>query len=149
MLFNSFDFFLFFPVVTILFFLLPQKFRWFLLLSASCFFYMYFIPAYILILFFTIFIDYFAGIYLEDTVDAKRKKIYLACSIVANVGVLAVFKYYNFFLDNLNHASGLFAGLARVPLQGLEFPAATWPQGPNGLLPGSVMVTLEILALSF
>ncbi len=110
MLFNSFDFFIFFPVVTILFFLLPHKFRWFLLLAASCYFYMYFIPAYILILFFTIFIDYFAGIYLEDTTDAKRKKLYLACSIVANVGVLAVFKYYNFFLDNINETSTFFSG---------------------------------------
>ena len=61
------------------------------------FFYMYFIPAYILILFFTIFVDYFAGLYLEDTIDQRRKKILLGCSIVANIGVLAVFKYYNFF----------------------------------------------------
>jgi alginate O-acetyltransferase complex protein AlgI len=105
MLFNSFDFILFFPIVTILFFLLPQRFRWPLLLTASCFFYMYFIPVYILILFFTIIIDYIAGIYLEDTHDAKRKRLYLGLSIVANVGVLAVFKYYNFFLDNLNAAS--------------------------------------------
>ncbi len=110
MLFNSFDFFVFFPVVTILFFLLPHKFRWFLLLAASCYFYMYFIPAYILILFFTIIIDYFAGIYLEDTLDAKRKKFYLTCSIIANVGVLAVFKYYNFFLDNINETSTFFSG---------------------------------------
>ncbi len=63
---------------------------------------MYFIPVYILILFVTIVIDYFAGIYLEDTLEPKRKKFYLAWSIVANVGVLAIFKYYNFFLDNIN-----------------------------------------------
>jgi alginate O-acetyltransferase complex protein AlgI len=105
MLFNSFDFIIFFPVVTILFFLLPHRFRWMLLLSASCFFYMYFIPVYILILFFTIIIDYIAGIYLEDAVSPRKKKFYLAWSIVANVGVLAVFKYYNFFLDNINVAS--------------------------------------------
>src|SRR5687768_2295163 len=105
MLFNSFDFFIFFPVVTLLFFLLPHKFRWSLLLTASCIFYMYFIPVYILILFFTIIIDYIAGILLEDAHDKKRKKLYLALSIVANVGVLAVFKYYNFFLDNINTAS--------------------------------------------
>ena len=105
MLFNSFQFLIFFPVVTILYFLLPHKFRWFLLLSASCYFYMYFIPVYILILFFTIIIDYIAGIYLEDTIDPRRKKLYLACSLVANIGVLAVFKYYNFFLDNLNTSS--------------------------------------------
>lgn len=81
-----------------------------MLLVASCYFYMYFIPVYILILFVTILIDYGAGILLEDTTDAKRKKFYLGCSIVANVGVLAIFKYYNFFLDNLNDASGWLSG---------------------------------------
>ncbi len=110
MLFNSIDFFIFFPVVTILFFLLPHKFRWFLLLVASCYFYMYFIPAYILILFVTIIVDYIAGIYLEDTAEPLRKKFYLACSIVANVGVLAIFKYYNFFLDNANELSSVLSG---------------------------------------
>ena len=84
MLFNSIDFIIFFPVVTILYFLLPQKFRWFMLLTASCFFYMYFIPVYILILFFTIVIDYFAGILLEDQLDAAKKKFYLTCSLVAH-----------------------------------------------------------------
>lgn len=105
MLFNSFDFFIFFPIVTILFFLLPHRFRWMLLLGASCIFYMYFIPVYILILFFTIIIDYIAGIYLEDAPNQRKKKFYLAWSLVANIGVLAVFKYYNFFLDNINVAS--------------------------------------------
>ena len=105
MLFNSFEFLLFFPIVTILFFVLPHRFRWSLLLSASCFFYMYFIPVYILILFGTIIIDYFAGIFLEETKDPKKKKLYLIASLVANIGVLAVFKYYNFFLENINEAS--------------------------------------------
>lgn len=76
-----------------------------MLLAASCFFYMYFVPVYILILFFTIVIDYIAGIYLENTLDKRRKKLYLAFSLIANIGVLAVFKYYNFFLDNINIAS--------------------------------------------
>lgn len=105
MLFNSLEFLIFFPVVTILFFLLPHRYRWFHLLTASCIFYMYFIPVYILILFGTIVIDYFAGIYLEDTLDPKRKRFYLLWSLVANIGVLAVFKYYNFFLDNINEAA--------------------------------------------
>jgi len=105
MLFNSFEFLIFFPVVTILFFLLPHRYRWFHLLTASCIFYMYFIPVYILILFGTIVIDYFAGIYLEDTLDPQRKRFYLLWSLVANIGVLAVFKYYNFFLDNINEAA--------------------------------------------
>jgi len=66
---------------------------------------MYFIPVYILILFGTIIIDYFAGIFLEETKEPKKKKLYLIASLVANIGVLAVFKYYNFFLENINEAS--------------------------------------------
>lgn len=102
MLFNSFQFFLFFPIVTILYFLLPHSYRWFLLLAASCFFYMVFIPLYILILIFTIIIDYFAGIYLEKIKDPSKRKKFLILSLVVNIGILAVFKYYNFFIDNFN-----------------------------------------------
>jgi alginate O-acetyltransferase complex protein AlgI len=102
MLFNSIQFLIFFPVVTVLYFLIPAKFRWLHLLVASCVFYMGFIPVYILILFFTIIIDYIAGIMIENAHDRRRKKTFLILSIVANVGVLAVFKYYNFFIDNVN-----------------------------------------------
>jgi hypothetical protein len=56
---------------------------------------MAFIPAYILILFFTILIDYVAGIQIEKATGARRKQ-FLILSLVANLGVLAVFKYYNF-----------------------------------------------------
>ena len=54
MLFNSTEFLVFFPVVVGLFFALPYKWRWLLLLVASCVFYMAFVPVYILILGFTI-----------------------------------------------------------------------------------------------
>jgi alginate O-acetyltransferase complex protein AlgI len=101
MLFNSIEFLFFFIVVTTAFFLIPHKFRWFLLLAASSYFYMFFKPVYILILAFTIFIDYFAGILIENEHDKKRKKIFLIASIVSNIGVLAIFKYYNFFNENL------------------------------------------------
>lgn len=101
MLFNSFEFLLFFPIVTLLYFILPYKYRWLLLLIASCVFYTAFIPVYILILFFTIIIDYVAGIKIESAVG-KQKKWFLILSIIANVGVLAVFKYYNFFIENTN-----------------------------------------------
>ncbi len=101
MLFNSLEFLIFFPVVTLLYFALPHKFRWFHLLVASCIFYSFFIPYYILILFFTIIIDYFAGIWIEQS-HGKRRKWALIMSLVANIGVLAVFKYYNFFIENFN-----------------------------------------------
>lgn len=101
MLFNSLEFLIFFPVVTLLYFALPHKYRWFHLLLASCVFYSFFIPYYILILFFTIIIDYYAGIWIEQS-HGKRRKWALIMSLVANIGVLAVFKYYNFFIENIN-----------------------------------------------
>ena len=110
MLFNSFAFLIFFPVVTLLYFLLPHRFRAIMLLLASCFFYMFFKPIYILILFFTIVIDYYAGIWLEKTIDVKKKKRYLILSLCANIGVLAIFKYYNFINLNITSLADL-AGL--------------------------------------
>lgn len=108
MLFNSFEFLLFFVIVTALYFTLPHRFRWFMLLVASCYFYMAFVPVYILILGFTIVVDYFAGIWLEEA-EGKRRKLLLTLSLIANIGVLAVFKYYNFINDNLTlllHGAG-------------------------------------------
>ncbi len=100
MLFNSFQFLIFFPVVTISYFLLPHRYRWALLLAASCYFYMQFIPVYILILLATITVDYIAGILIEDTQGVRRKQ-YLIFSIIANIGALAIFKYCNFINDNM------------------------------------------------
>ncbi|MBG8553728.1 MBOAT family O-acyltransferase [Hymenobacter guriensis] len=106
MLFNSTDFLFFFIFVTTVYFLLPHKYRWLHLLIASCVFYMAFVPIYIVILFATIIIDYYAGIFIEKA-DGHNRKIWLIVSICANVGVLAVFKYYNFIAENLNTLLGL------------------------------------------
>ncbi len=80
---------------------MPYKKRWLLLLLSSCYFYMAFVPIYILILGFTIVIDYFAGIAIENT-EGKRRKLFLIFSLIANIGVLAVFKYYNFINFNFS-----------------------------------------------
>ncbi len=121
MLFNSLEFLIFFPTVTILYFLLPHRFRWLHLLVASCVFYIAFIPIYILILAFTIVIDYFAGILIENA-EGKRRKAFLLMSLVANIGVLAVFKYYNFVSRNLTElAHGLHIDHA-LPLLAIALP---------------------------
>jgi len=109
MIFNSFHFLFFFLIVTLIYFSLAQNKRWILLLAASCYFYMAFVPIYILILGFTIVVDYFAGIYIEKA-KGKRKKLFLIISLIANIGVLCVFKYYNFINENftfLLHGFGL------------------------------------------
>jgi alginate O-acetyltransferase complex protein AlgI len=101
MLFNSIPFAIFFTVVTALYFSVPHKFRWGLLLAASCYFYMMFVPVYILILGFTIVVDYFAGIIIERS-QGRKRKLFLVVSLAANIGVLAVFKYYNFINENIS-----------------------------------------------
>ena len=101
MLFNSIHFFIFFILITSLYFAFPYKRRWLLLLLSSCYFYMAFVPIYILILGFTIVIDYFAGIYIENA-NGRQRKLYLIFSLIANIGVLAVFKYYNFINQNIS-----------------------------------------------
>ena len=106
MLFNSLEFLIFFPIVTILFFLLPQKLRWVMLLTASCIFYMFFVPAYILILAFTIIIDYFAGMYIEK-LQGEKKRLFLIISVFSNIGILFGFKYFNFFNDNIAYIAKL------------------------------------------
>jgi D-alanyl-lipoteichoic acid acyltransferase DltB (MBOAT superfamily) len=122
MLFNSSQFLLFFPIVTILFFLLPHKLRWALLLAASCYFYMFFKPEYILILFFTITIDYFAGLLIAKTTDKKERRKYLVASILANAGVLLIFKYYNFVNGNITGLAELLGLHIRIPYLSILLP---------------------------
>jgi len=100
MLFNSLSFLIFFPTVTILYFAVPHSYRWFLLLTASCVFYMAFIPVYILVLALTIVIDYTAGRLIEKA-EGEKRKWFLIMSIVSTCSVLFVFKYFNFFNANL------------------------------------------------
>ena len=121
MLFNSIEFVYFFVIVTTLYFVLPYKYRWFMLLAASCYFYMAFVPIYILILGFTIIIDYFAGILIENR-EGKKRKIFLIASLIANIGVLAVFKYYNFINDNLTEILGDFMIKNPIPALTILLP---------------------------
>ncbi len=101
---------------------MKHPYRWILLLVASCVFYMFFKPVYILILGFTIVIDYVAGIYIEKAADKKQKKKFLVLSIIANVGVLAIFKYYNFFNDNITSLAS-FMGLSNsIPYLNILLP---------------------------
>lgn len=122
MLFNSIEFLYFFLIVTVTFFVLPHKVRWLLLLLASCYFYMVFRPEYILILFFTIIIDYFVGIKLEKIQDKSWKKKFLIISIIANIGILVFFKYYNFINTNITEVLDLFSLKNKLPYLNIVLP---------------------------
>ena len=121
MLFNSLEFAVFFPLVTLLYFLVPGPARVFVLLAASCAFYMAFVPAYILILFGVILVDYVAGRMIEHA-TGPRRKLLLAASLVANVGILAFFKYFNFFQANVAAVFGSFGHAAPFPALGIILP---------------------------
>lgn len=101
MLFNSWEYLVFLPIVVLLYYLLQPAYRWVLLLVASCFFYMFFIPKYVLILFALILIDYTAGILIERAAGNKKKAV-LWISLAANIVLLGWFKYANFTIDNVN-----------------------------------------------
>lgn len=121
MVFNSLHFLVFFGLITSAYFLLNHKHRWLLLLLGSCYFYMAFVPKYILILGFTIVIDYFAGIYLEKF-TGQTKKIFLAFSLLANIGVLAIFKYYHFIDQNIGFLSNLLGLDYHLPVFNILLP---------------------------
>jgi len=108
MLFNSIDYLIFFPVVVILYFNIPEKWRWAFLLFASYFFYACWKLEYVVLLMGTTLIDYFIGLKIEKTSGKKQRKRLLLISIVVNLGVLAGFKYLNFFGNSINSAFQFF-----------------------------------------
>jgi len=82
---------------------------------------MAFLPIYILILGFTIVIDYYAGILLENTAGRNRK-YWLIASLVANIGVLAIFKYYNFLNESLSDLLASFGYKNTIPNLSILLP---------------------------
>lgn len=121
MLFNSLHFIVFFLFVTTTYHTIPGRWRWFLLLTASAYFYASFIPAYLLLLGIIIVFDYLAGICIE-MVSGKLRSGVLVMSILANVGFLCFFKYFDFLNSNI---SGLL-GIAGIGYQS-ETMAALYP----------------------
>ncbi|MBK9177559.1 MAG: MBOAT family protein [Flavobacteriales bacterium] len=100
MLFNSLEFLVFFPVVTILFFLLPPNRRWVLLLIASYWFYMSWRPEYALLIAFSTIIDYFCSYRMAALPDQRARRPYLWLSMAVNLGLLMLYKYLGFFISS-------------------------------------------------
>ncbi len=103
MLFDSLEFLLFLPFVTIVYFLLRNKYRNIFLLGASYFFYMQWNAKYIVLIGLSTIVTYFASTLMEGAgEDVKKRKFYLVSSLVINLGILFVFKYYGFAVDKIN-----------------------------------------------
>ena len=110
MLFNSLDFLIFFPIVALVYFLIPHRVRYLWLLGASYYFYMCWNPKYALLMLTSTAITFASGL-LIDHADQKNhtslKKIWVAVSFVSNLAILFLFKYFDFALDNINRVLSL------------------------------------------
>ena len=96
MLFNSLAYAVFLPVVFILYWVLPHRVRWPLLLVASYYFYMSWNAAYVVLIAATTLVSYGCALALERTADVRRKKLCVGAALFISLGILFVFKYYNF-----------------------------------------------------
>lgn len=105
MSFSSGTFLLFFPVVAIIYFIIPEKIKYIWLLLASYYFYMGWNAEYALLILTSTVITYLSGLVLEEIKkkkwDKKTKymKLCVAVSVISNLGILGYFKYTQFFFD--------------------------------------------------
>lgn len=109
MLFQSVGFFVFLPIVFLLYWLLPQKYRWALLLLASYVFYLTWDVRYILFLLASTVISYAAALWMEKCTETSRKKLIFILSVILSLGALLVFKYAGFFHGTAAAVLGLFS----------------------------------------
>lgn len=109
MLFNSYEFiFLFLPITLIIYFMLNKYNKNLLakswLVIASLYFYSYFNKSYLILIIISILVNYFIGTELNMKINnVIRRKILLIFGIVFNLGALGYFKYYDFFIENINY----------------------------------------------
>lgn len=116
MLFNSWEFLIFFPIVVLVYFIIPKKVKTIWLLLVSYYFYMCWNAKYIVLILFSTLITWLSGLAMQWIDDkninntSRWKKIVVAFSFISNLGILAFFKYFNFLLSNINvvlrHTSG-------------------------------------------
>lgn len=109
MLFNSFSFAVFLPVVFAVYWIIPNKYRWILLLISSYYFYMSWNVKYVLLILFTTGVSYFAAILLEKHNSKKEKNFIVTVTAVLCLGVLFVFKYFNFASESINSLFRMFS----------------------------------------
>ena len=102
MLFNSIDFLVFFPVVTLIYAVIPKKIRCLWLLIASYYFYMCWNARYAILIALSTFITYMAGLLIEKLESRAAKKWAVIGGFAANLGILFFFKYFGFALNNVN-----------------------------------------------
>ena len=130
MLFNSIQFLIFFPVVILFYFVIPEKIRYLWLLFVSYFFYMCWNAKYALLILFSTVITYFSGLIIEkikaqkweDRKIIKYKKYCVIGSFILNLAILFWFKYLEFMILNLNRMLNVFHFEIHIPTIDIILP---------------------------
>lgn len=123
MLFSGIPFlFYFLPVVLLLYFVTPKPAKNTVLLVGSLFFYAWGEPRYVLLMIATILLGYIFGLLIERGRGKIAGRVFTALSVISGIGLLAYFKYADFFIDSFNKATGLSVPLLKIALPiGISF----------------------------
>lgn len=124
MIFSSTLFLLYFlPVFLTVYYLVGVRYKNFVLLIASIFFYSWGAPKFIFVILGTTILDFYVVKMMGETLNQVKRKLLLFLSITANIGLLFYFKYANFFIDNINFA------LSSLDIQPLSWTHLVLPIG--------------------
>ena len=107
--FNSLEYAAFLPIVFALYWALPHKFRWVLLLISSYYFYMSWNPRYVVLILFTTAVSYAAALLLEKYRNRASRNVILAGTLISCLGVLFFFKYFNFASESVAAVARYFS----------------------------------------
>ena len=123
MVFSSIPFIFFFlPIFLIIYYIVPYKFKNFILLIFSLIFYAWGEPVYIVLMFFSSLVDYINGLLLNKIKNKRKRTIILIESIIVNLSLLGFFKYSDFLITNINSLFNLDIPLLLLPLPiGISF----------------------------
>ncbi|MBQ7793189.1 MAG: MBOAT family protein [Clostridia bacterium] len=108
MLFNSLEFLIYFPVVTLLYFIIPHKIRYLWLLVTSYYFYMCWNPRYALLMAASTFFTWLGGAVIDATENKRARKAAVGLNFAVNLLILFFFKYFAFSVDNVNNLLSVF-----------------------------------------
>lgn len=101
MLFNSNAFYVFLPIVFAIYWMMPQRLRWFVLLISSYYFYMSWNVKYVTLILLTTVVSYGTALLMERTEDKRKRKLCMVAALVICFGVLFFFKYFNFLSESV------------------------------------------------
>ena len=123
MTFNSWEFLLFYPIVALLYFVLPKKLKWPILLVASYYFYMCYQAELVFLIFGTTLISWIASNIIDRNRDKKiLKRICLTVTLIVCLGVLFFYKYFNFLADSVFNVIAFFGGTPSPVVLNLILP---------------------------